>query len=195
MSLNLFTFYVKYCQQEPIKAKHHLTPKITIRYNQHIPRPKEGSNKTMKYYQRKLAMANVLLILSVLMFLSSILQFYTAAYATGVLQIFVSVLSFINYRFYRKPYLGIGEGKILINYGLRKKEILLKDITSLNESTKHMVINYNQGSSVKKFVIIVPILKDKDKEMFLRDIRRQLQKSNLATNAQKNPKRKEPRKA
>jgi len=92
-------------------------------------------------------------------------------YFIAALQAIVVIVALFDAYLYRKPYLGLSEGKLIINNGLAKKVILLKDVTSLEQTEKQLKLTYNEGPSAKQQKIQLPMLKDIDKEEFLQDIK------------------------
>jgi len=121
-------------------------------------------NRHGKYYK--------LWILSGLFFLvSCILQYLMGNYLLAALQAVVAILALLDAYIYRQPYLGLSEDKLIINKGLIKKVILLKDITSLVQSEKQLKLAYNEGTTTKQQKIALAMLKDIDKEEFLEDFK------------------------
>lgn len=121
----------------------------------------------MKYYRRKPIYIFLWLISGTLFFISAVLQFQMKNYNLGLLQILVALLSLFDAYVYSRPYLGLGEGKLILNNGLIRNEIALGNITLLNENKKRLVITYNNNLKTKKRKIELSILREKDKEEFL----------------------------
>jgi hypothetical protein len=120
----------------------------------------------MKYYKRKKIYSYLWLISGLLFFVSAILQFKMGDFKLGLLQTFVSFLSILDAYIYGKPYLGLGEGKLVFNNGLTNKEISLRNITSLVENKKRLIIFYNQNTKIKKIKIEVSALIEKEEFIF-----------------------------
>lgn len=124
----------------------------------------------MKYYERRLVWSMLWLVGGLFFFLQGILQFQRRYYGLALLPVFVALLFLFDAYIYRRPYLGLGEGKIVINNGLIRKEVMLADITMLNQTGKSLDLTYNQGSLLKKQKIELTMLKKSDREEFVRDL-------------------------
>lgn len=104
--------------------------------------------------------------------LSGLLQLTMNNYSSAIIQIFVSLLFAYDAYVYIRPYLGLDEEKLIINTGLLKKEIIfLKNVKSMDERNKKLIITYSQGSSTKKLNILLSHLKKHDKEQLIMDLK------------------------
>ena len=95
-------------------------------------------------------------------------------YSGAMFQILVAFLFAFDAYIYKRPYLGIDERKLIVNNGLSKIEILLKDITSIDEKNKKLIITYIQGPSTMKIKILQSHLKNQDKEQLVKDLKSKL---------------------
>ncbi|MHB1420070.1 MAG: hypothetical protein ACYCX4_10910 [Bacillota bacterium] len=125
----------------------------------------------MKQYQRKSTRAGTFIFLGIMISISGGSLISMAVYNTGLIQLLAGVIIAIHGLTLRKPYLELGQGKLLINNGLVKKAIMLKNITSLNKSNDQLVITYNKGASIRKYQIALFLLKDKDGGKLEKDLR------------------------
>jgi hypothetical protein len=118
----------------------------------------------------------ILLSFSGIMILfSGLLQLTVHNYNAAFFQILVALLFAFDAYVYIRPYLGLDEGKLIVNYGLLKKEIiLLNDVTSIDERNKKLTISYSQGSTKKNIKILLLHLKKDDKEQFVKDLNSKL---------------------
>lgn len=128
------------------------------------------------YYQRKVTSAILFLISGVLFLFSSVLSFLMGNNTTALFQLLVFILFTFDAYIYRRPYVGLGEGKLIINNGLLKKEILLTNVTSTVETKKKLKLTYIRGSMTKKSTILLSMLKPKHREDFLTELQLQLKK-------------------
>ena len=126
----------------------------------------------MRYFKRKAIMAILFLFSGVMILFSGLLQLTMDNNSAGIFQILVALLFAYDAYVYIRPYLGLGEGKLIVNNGLLKKEIiLLKDVTSIDEKNRKLIITFNQGPSTKKLKILLSYLKEHDKEQFIEDLK------------------------
>jgi hypothetical protein len=130
----------------------------------------------VKYYQRKLVWSISWLAGGFLFFLQGMFRFQIGDFGFGFFLVFVALIFLIDAYIYRRPYLGLGEGKLVIYLGLRSKEIMLADITMSDYIGKNIVLTYNQGSSTKKQKIELTTLRESDREGFIRDLNLELGK-------------------
>lgn len=94
---------------------------------------------------------------------------------SAIFQILVALLFVYDACIYLRPYLGLDEEKLIVNYGLLNKEkILLKDISSIDEKNKKLIITFNSSSSTKKLKILLSHLKEHDKDQFVKDLKLKL---------------------
>ena len=129
----------------------------------------------MRYFKRKAIMSIIFLFSSVMILFSGLLQLTMDNNSAAIFQILVAFLFAFDAYVYIRPYLGLDEGKIIVNNGLLKKEIiLLKDVTSIDEKKKKLIITYSQGPSTKKLKILLSHLKEHDKEQFIEDLKSKL---------------------
>ena len=124
----------------------------------------------MKYYERRLVFSILFLLSGLLFLLSSIFQFRMGNYGLASLQLFATILFLFDVYIYRKPYLGLGEGKIVIYSGLKRKEIILEDITLSDQTNKHLTLTYNLGLHIRTQKIELSILKEHDRAQFVTDL-------------------------
>ena len=117
-------------------------------------------------------MAILFLFSGLMILFSGLLQLTMDNNSAGIFQILVALLFAYDAYVYIRPYLGLGEGKLIVNNGLLKKEIiLLKDVTSIDEKNRKLIITFNQGPSTKKLKILLSHLKEHDKEQFIEDLK------------------------
>lgn len=136
----------------------------------------KGEINLVTYYQRKVTSAILFLISGVLFLFSSVLSFLMGNNTTALFQLLVFILFTFDAYIYRRPYVGLGEGKLIINNGLLKKEILLTNVTSTVETKKKLKLTYIRGSMTKKSTILLSMLKPKHREDFLTELQLQLKK-------------------
>ena len=120
-------------------------------------------------------MSILFLFSGVMILFSGLLQLTMENNSAGIFQILVALLFAYDAYVYIRPYLGLGEGKLIVNNGLLKQEIiLLKDVTSIDEKNKKLIITFNQGTSTKKLKLLLSHLKAHDKEQFIEDLKSKL---------------------
>ncbi|MDR3539632.1 MAG: PH domain-containing protein [Desulfosporosinus sp.] len=129
----------------------------------------------MKYFKRKVTMFILFLFCGVIVLLSGLLQLKMNNQSSGIFQIFVALLFAFDAYVYKRPYLALGEGKLNINNGFSKTEILLKDITSIDKKNKKLIITFNRGSSTMKLNILLSHLKNHDQEQLIKDLKLELE--------------------
>lgn len=105
---------------------------------------------------------------------SGLLQLSMNNYSFGIFQILVALLFAFDAFVYKRPYLGLDEGELIVNNGLTKIKILLKDVISVDEGNKKVIITYSQGPSKMKLKILLSHLKKHDKEQFIKDLKLKL---------------------
>ncbi|MHB1127884.1 MAG: hypothetical protein ACYC2T_13190 [Bacillota bacterium] len=125
----------------------------------------------MKQYQRKSTRSGTFIFLGIMISISGGSLISITAFNTGLVQLLAGLLLIFHGLLLRKPYIELGEGKLLINNGFLKKAIMLKDISSLNKSHNQLVITYNHGSSIRKHQIPLFVFKDKESGKFEKDLR------------------------
>ncbi|MDR3586261.1 MAG: hypothetical protein P4L59_13215 [Desulfosporosinus sp.] len=128
----------------------------------------------MRYYARKAIMAILFLFSGGLVLVSGLIQLKMNNYSSGMFQILVAMLFAFDAHVYNRPYLGLDEKKLMINNGFARIEILLKDVTSIDEKDKRLIITYSRGSSVMKLKLLLSHLKKHDKEEFIKDLKLKL---------------------
>lgn len=130
--------------------------------------------KLVKYYQCRLVWSILWIVVGLLWFLQGIFQFYKGYYA-ALAYIFIALLSLYNAYIYRRTYLGLGEGKIILNSSfLIRTVIILANITSLEQTGKQLRLTYNEGPRSNKQKIKLSLLEDLDREEFVRDLNSEL---------------------
>jgi len=86
-----------------------------------------------------------------------------------------------NAYIYRKTYLGLGEGKIILNTSLIiRTVIILANITSLEQTKTKLRLTYDEGPWSNKQKIKLSVLEDLDRDEFLRDLHLELGKYNAS---------------
>ncbi|WP_242833898.1 PH domain-containing protein [Desulfosporosinus sp. OT] len=94
----------------------------------------------------------------------------------AIFQILVALMFAYDAYVYITPYLGLDEEKLIVNNGLLKKEVIfLKDVTTIDEKNKKLIILFNQGSSTKQLKILLSHLKKQDREQFIKDLKSKLE--------------------
>lgn len=124
----------------------------------------------MKNYKRPLIYPIMWVVAGLLFFLSALLQLKMGNSDAVLLNIGVTLLFLFDAYIYGRPYLGLGEGKLVVNNGLRRRLIAIENITSVNQSGKHLLLTYVQGSATKKQKIVLSMLNRLDKQEFINDI-------------------------
>ena len=119
-------------------------------------------------------MSILFLISGVIVLLSGLLQLKMNNYNSGMFQILVALLFAFDAHVYKRPYMGLGKGILIINNGFSKIKIELKDVTSIDEENKKLVITYCRGSSTMKLKILLSHLKNPDKEQLIKDLKLKL---------------------
>jgi len=76
---------------------------------------------------------------------------------------------------YNRPYLGLGEEKLVVNNGRSKLEILLIDVISISEKNKRLIITFRQGSATMNLKLVLSQLRKNDKEQFINDLKSKLE--------------------
>lgn len=128
----------------------------------------------MRYFKRKAILSILFLFCGVVVLISGLLKLTMNNYSAATFQILVALFFAFDAYVYKKPYLGLDEGKLIVNVGRSKIEVLLKDITSVNQKDKRLTIIYSQGSSTMKLKILLSHLKKHDKEQFIKDLKSKL---------------------
>lgn len=132
-----------------------------------------GKN-TVKYFKRKMIMSILFLFSGIIILFSGLLQLAVNNQGAAFFQILVALLFILDAYVYYRPYLGLDEGKLIVNNSLVKKEILLKDITSINERNRKLTVTYNQGTSKLRLNILLSHLKKHDYEQFMKELKSKL---------------------
>lgn len=125
----------------------------------------------MRYYKRKAILPILFLFLGVLILFTGLFQLKMNNNKFAIYQIFVALLFVYDAYVFNKPYLGLDEGRLIINSGLSKLVIPLKDVTSIEEGNKKLFIMYNQGSTKMRLKIMLSQLSSQDKEQFIKDVK------------------------
>ena len=113
-------------------------------------------------------MSILFLFSGVMILFSGVLQITMNNYGMAIFQILVALLFAYDAYVYKRPYLGLDEEKLIINNGFSKIKILLKDVTSIDEKNKKLIITYTQGPSTMKLKILLSHLKKQHKEQFIK---------------------------
>ena len=133
----------------------------------------------MKYYQGRLVWSIIWIVAGLLWFLQGVFQLQKGYYGFALAYVFITLLSLYNAYIYRTTYLGLGEGKIILNSSfVIRTVIIIGNITSLEQTGKKLRLTYNEGPLSKNQKIKLAILNDLDREEFLRDLHLQLGKYN-----------------
>ena len=120
-------------------------------------------------------MSILFLFSGVMILFSGLLQLTMENNSAGIFQILVALLFAYDAYVYIRPYLGLGEGKLIVNNGLLKQEIiLLKDVTSIDEKKRKLIITYSQGPTTKTLKILLSQLRERDKEQFMENLKSKL---------------------
>lgn len=125
----------------------------------------------MKYYKRKAIMSFVFLFCGIMVLFSGLLRLTTHNYIAAIFQILVALVFIFDAYVYKRPYLGLGEEKLVVNNGNSKLEILLKDIISIDEKNKRLIVTFSQGSATMKLKLILSHLRENDKAQFIVDLK------------------------
>ena len=135
----------------------------------------------MKYYRGRLIWSILWLVIGLLWFLQGIPQFKMGQYGFALWYSFITLLSMYNAYIYRKTYLGLGEGKIILNTSLIiRTVIILANITSLEQTKTKLRLTYDEGPWSNKQKIKLSVLEDLDRDEFLRDLHLELGKYNAS---------------
>ena len=93
----------------------------------------------MKYYQGRLMWSVLWLVIGLLWFLQGIFQFQMAYYEFALGYIFFTLLALLNANIYRNKYLGMGEGKLVVNSScIIRTVIMLENITLAEQTEKQL---------------------------------------------------------
>jgi len=131
----------------------------------------------VKYYQGRLVWSIIWIVLGLLWFLQGIFQFQKDYYGFAYAYIFIALLALYNAYIYRRTYLGLGDGKIILNSSfIIRTVIILANITSLEQTGKQLRLTFNEGSRSMNQKIKLSMLKDLDREEFVRDLHAVLSK-------------------
>jgi len=107
--------------------------------------------------------------------ISGLIQLTTNNYRIAAFQILVALFFAYDAYVYIRPYLGLNEEKLVVNYGLAKKEIIfLRDVILVDERNKKLFITFNKGSATMKLKILLSHLNKHDKEQFLIELKSKL---------------------
>ncbi|SPF32481.1 conserved hypothetical protein [Candidatus Desulfosporosinus infrequens] len=130
----------------------------------------------MKYYQGRLVWSIMWLVSGSLWLLQGISQFEMGNNGFW-LDVLVALLSLFNAYYIRNRYIALGEGKLVVNSScIIKTVIMLANITSSEQTGKKLRLTYNEGSRLMNQKVKLSILKDLDREEFLRDLHSELSK-------------------
>jgi len=133
----------------------------------------------VQYYQGRLIWSIMWIVAGLLWFFQSIFQFRKGYYGFALAYVFITLLSLYNAYIYRKTYLGVGEGKIILNSSfIIRTVIIIANITSLEQTGKQLRLTYNEGSLSNKQKIKLSVLEDLAREEFVRDLHSELCKYN-----------------
>ena len=119
-------------------------------------------------------MSTLFLFSGVIVLISGLLQLKMNNYSSGIFQLLATLFFGFDAYVYNRPYLGLDDEKLIINNGFSKVEILLKDVISIDESNKKLIITFNQGPSKMKLKILLSHLKKHDQEQFIKDLKSKL---------------------
>ncbi|WP_407311244.1 EbsA family protein [Desulfosporosinus sp. SB140] len=128
----------------------------------------------MKYFKRKTIMSILFLFSGIIIFFSGSLQLMMNNSGSAFFLILVALLFVFDAYIYKKPYLGLDEEKLVVNNSLLKKEIFLKDLTSISEKNNKLSIRYTQGPLTQTINILLSHLKKHDQEQFLKELKSRL---------------------
>jgi len=132
----------------------------------------------VKYYQGRVVWSIIWIVLGLLWLFQGILQFQKGYYGFALAYVFIALLALYNAYIYRRTYLGLGDGKIILNSSfIIRIVIILANITSLEQTGKKLRLTYNEGSRSMKQKIKLSMLEDLDREEFLRDLNSALSKT------------------
>ena len=127
------------------------------------------------YFKRKSIIFIFLIFAAVMILFSGLIQITTNNYRTAIFQILVALFFAYDAYVYIRPYLGLNEEKLVVNYGLAKKEIIfLQDVTLIDERNKKLIITFNKGPATMKLKILLSHLNKHDKEQFLMELKSKL---------------------
>ncbi|EGW36988.1 hypothetical protein DOT_5178 [Desulfosporosinus sp. OT] len=130
----------------------------------------------MRYFKRKAIMSILFLLCGIMILFSGLLQLTMKNNNAAIFQILVALMFAYDAYVYITPYLGLDEEKLIVNNGLLKKEVIfLKDVTTIDEKNKKLIILFNQGSSTKQLKILLSHLKKQDREQFIKDLKSKLE--------------------
>jgi hypothetical protein len=103
---------------------------------------------------------------------SGLLQLSLNHGSAAIFQILVALLFVYDAYIYMRPYIALSDEKLIVNNGLTKKEIIpLKDIISLDEKNRRLIVTFKQGSSARQLRILLSHLKERDKELFMKELK------------------------
>ena len=133
----------------------------------------------MKYYQGRLVWSIVWLVTGLLWFLQGVFQFQKGYYGFALAYVFITLLSLYNAYISRRTYLGLDEGKLVVNSScIIRTVIILANITSIEETGKKLRLTYNEGPRSNRQKIKLSVLGGPDREEFVRDLHSELCKYN-----------------
>lgn len=124
----------------------------------------------MKYYNYKRYLSVLFTVTCLLFLISFSLQLIIGNYKIAILHGVCVILQLLNVYIFKNPYLALGEGKLYINTGVFKKEILITDITISEETEKQLKFTYRHGNSMKKQKILLSSLYYSEKKQFIKDL-------------------------
>jgi hypothetical protein len=125
-------------------------------------------------FKRKPIMSVLFLLCGLMIIVSALLQFLSKNTSAALFQTLVAFLFIGDAVVYMKPYISLDEEKLTVNNGLSKREIPFKNITSINDKSKKLIIIFNQGSSKQRVNILLSHLKKQDLEQFMKELRAKL---------------------
>jgi len=129
----------------------------------------------LKYFKRKAIMSIVFLFCGVMVLFSGLLRLTLHNYFSAIFQILVALVFLFDAYVYNRPYLGLGEEKLVVNNGRSKLEILLIDVISISEKNKRLIITFRQGSATMNLKLVLSQLRKNDKEQFINDLKSKLE--------------------
>lgn len=115
------------------------------------------------------------LIAAVLFSAASVINFLNKSYTGAILMIILASLWLASYYLNQRPYLSLGEGKMILGRGLYKpKEFLLSDLQII-KIDKGSVTFLHQGK--EQFSILLTVMNKNTMAEFLDDLQKSIKKT------------------
>ncbi|ATW23696.1 hypothetical protein [Candidatus Formimonas warabiya] len=115
------------------------------------------------------------LVLSILFFIGTIINFLIRSYTMAGILLILGILWFVGYMINQRPYLTLGEGKLIVSRGIMQpREYDLSKITVAKTEKGYMQLIYGPKSAEEKLNIVLSAMGSKVGQQFLEDFNRSL---------------------